>query len=220
MKVVLLNAPPRAGKDTAAQGIINALQSHSACGHPLPYVAGLHKMADTLKRGVHLLLGVDMSPAELEDSKDTPLPEFIGKTPRQAYIAASEGFMKPFFGARVFGNIFVNRIRAAARMAEVATGSEYLCVCSDLGFYDELLPLIEAFGADNILMLRVTRAGCDFSNDSRSYLNHPDVKLIEIINDGSVNELQYKAYQFTLSWLKTKKTDNAYTPAYPQTCMA
>lgn len=223
MKVVLLNAPPRAGKDTAAAGIVSSFQAHSACGHPLPYVACLHKMAESLKKGAHALFGVDRDSDWLEQHKDTPLPEFMNKTPRQVYIDLSEKFVKPFYGKQAFGWMFVNRVRTAERLAEITTGLEYLCVCSDLGFVDELAPLIAAFGADNILIIQISRDDCAFETeavkDSRSYITAPGIQTISLINDGTVKELHYKAYQFTLSWLRGFNT-NANQTTTTQTCMA
>ena len=204
MKIILLNAPPRAGKDTAAAAIITGLQNIAAAGKEMRYIPAHHKMAESLKKGAHALFGVDMSAEWYEENKDKPLPEFMNKSPREVYINLSEDFVKPFYGKQAFGWMFVNRLRPAARLAETATGQEYLCICSDLGFEEELQPLIAAYDADNILIIHIVREGCDFGNDSRSYIKHPDIRLKTIINRGTVQQLQLTAIKAAHDWLMEK----------------
>ena len=111
MKIVLLNAPPRAGKDTAAHGLVTAFENQRAAERPQPYIVGHHKMSESLKRGAHALFGLDLSDEYLEDNKDKPMPELMNKSPRQVYISLSEDYVKPHFGVQAFGWMFVNRLR-------------------------------------------------------------------------------------------------------------
>ena len=39
------------------------------------------------------------------------------------------------------------------------------------GFVEELEPIIEKVGAENIVIVQLTREGCDYSSDSRKYFN-------------------------------------------------
>jgi hypothetical protein len=48
----------------------------------------------------------------------------------------------------------------------------------DSGFYCELPPLVEAFGAESIIMIRLHRKGKDFSLDSRSYVDPSDLGIL------------------------------------------
>jgi len=206
LKILLLNAPPRAGKDEAAAAIVTAFQNLANVGFGFSYTVGHHKMAESLKAGAHALFGMN-EPAEFfEQNKDTPLPQLLGKTPREIYIWLSERCVKPEFGKQTFGNIFVNRLRAAERMSDAATAREYLCVCSDLGFEEETAPLIEAYGADNILIMHIVRPGFTFEagKDSRSYLRPAGVEISTIPNNSSIEHLRLVCTNVAYDWLRQK----------------
>jgi hypothetical protein len=212
MKIVLLNAPPRAGKDTAAAGLLCSMQNYSASDDDQPFVVGHHKMAESLKAGVRALFGLDpdhFTPQWLEEHKDTRLPELLNISPRRAYIDLSEKFVKPMYGKAAFGWMFLNRLRKAQSMAETATGKEYMCICSDLGFVEELQPLIAAYDAANILIIHIYRAGCAFKTqgieDSRTYIEHPDITTIDVHNDGEPDDLINTVHGHILSWLDNAK---------------
>lgn len=204
MKIVLFNAPPRAGKDTAANGVLIGMCNRQASESPKAYITGIHKMATPLKEAAHALFGVTMSAGEIEMHKDEPLHEFLGRTPRQVYISLSEDYMKPTYGISAFAHIFINRLRKRERLANIATGQDYLCICSDLGFNEELEPIVTEFGADNVLLVRIKREGCDFKNDSRSYLKHPDITSHWLHNNGTVDDLQQNAFRMVADWLDSK----------------
>jgi hypothetical protein len=206
MKIILLNAPPLAGKDTAAAALVTAFENLTHAGFGTPYIVAHHKLAETLKKGAHALFGVDASAEYLEANKDVSLPEFMGMTPRQVYIDLSEKFVKPLYGKHAFGWMFVNRLRAAERLANTATGHEYLCICSDLGFVEELKPLIAAYGAENILLMHIVRPDFTFEDkqDSRSYIQHEGVRVKTIVNRASVEQLQLTCIRAAHDWLQEK----------------
>lgn len=110
----------------------------------------------------HRLYGVDdpKNIYQFEDCKDTPHPAFYGLTPRQAYIAVSETYVKPTHGKDFFGVALVNLINKI--------NLEYFAL-SDGGLAEELVPLAEAYGGSNILVLQILRDGYTFEGDSRSY---------------------------------------------------
>ncbi len=83
-KIILVNGPPRSGKDTIGQLLCQRL----------PLV--LDKFARKLKEAAHALYGMPELPHDhFEACKDTPLEQFFGKSPRQVYIAVSETYFKP-----------------------------------------------------------------------------------------------------------------------------
>jgi hypothetical protein len=179
MKITLLNAPPRAGKDAVAMIMFESLPSI------IPM-----KFAKRLKEAVHAslnLLGINGKPLMhnfYECVKDdTDVPGFNGVSPRQAYIQFSEGYAKPLWGDTVFGEWLADDIQLLNR--NVA----HHVVISDSGFESEARVLIERYGADNINLVRIMRPGCDFSRDSRSYLELP-VRTSVIINDGTLEDLK------------------------------
>lgn len=164
MKIVLINAAPRAGKDTLAKEI----QFICAGG------AEIHKFADELKGMTHRLYAtLDASNAGdyllrepsdyFEECKDRPRLEFLGITPRQAYIGVSELLMKPLFGKDIFGRILADKVAAFE-------GSVDVVLVSDSGFAEEARVLVDRFGAQNVYLVRLLRPGTSFANDSRSHL--------------------------------------------------
>jgi hypothetical protein len=91
-------------------------------------------------------------------------------------IYVSEDITKPALGNDIFG-VCVAR--------EVEDGKDY--AISDGGFEDELVPLINRVGADNIVLVQLTREGCDYSSDSRRYFNGNLVKEYIIQRPTSIN---------------------------------
>jgi len=155
MKIIILNGPPESGKDTLADYVVQNI----------PY---FHKMkfAAPLKGGCKEMYGLtETQVAELESNralKDAPNDLLFGRSWRQVNIDLSENYMKPKYGLDVFGKILVNSIKTS--------GKERIIV-SDGGFDVEIPPLIKAFGAESILMVRLSRDGTDYSKDSRSYID-------------------------------------------------
>jgi len=164
-KIILVNGPPRAGKDTAQE----AVQNSTRC-----------KFAQAVKEGAHAAFGLD--PREypmdvFEAVKDEPNVLFFGKTPREAYIAYSEMFMKPFTGdQQVFGKLLARWID---NWVENNPDINRPFIVTDSGFRDEAVALVEEFGAGNIKLIRVHREGCNFDNDSRSYIKLDDLGVEE-----------------------------------------
>jgi hypothetical protein len=83
-----------------------------------------------------------------------------GLSRREALIYVSEEIIKPKFGKDFFG----------VKAAQELDNTDNYCF-SDGGFQEELVPIINKLGADNIILIQLTREGCDFSSDSRRYIN-------------------------------------------------
>ena len=96
--------------------------------------------------------------------KEAPVPqlEVNGQilSRRDAMIYVSEQHVKPKYGKEYFGK----------KLSEQITADGLFCV-SDGGFQEELSPIINRFGADIIVIIQLTREGCNFSSDSRRYFN-------------------------------------------------
>lgn len=183
-KIVILNGPPRSGKDTMVSAVTGIF--------PLS-IAGL-KMAKPLKDACFAALGITDFPIQRamdNKYKDRAMSEFLpvnsSMTWREFQIHMSEEVMKPLFGKEVFGQIATARI---ADMVECTGVKFYLF--SDGGFEDELRPLVRKFKAENVLIVRLHREGCDFSLDSRGDLKiaarHLGLQFEELRNDGGVLE--------------------------------
>jgi hypothetical protein len=179
-KVILLNGPPGCGKDYVGKLIADR------------YLGRVHvdKFARVLKEATHALYGILVHgrPAPhdwFEKTKDVPNGSLFGLTPRQAYIAVSETYMKRHHGDRIFGELLVRdlKIRAA--------GSDFI-VITDSGFRGEAEVVVDAFGAANCLMLQIHRSGCSFDGDSRNWVDLGDlgVKTRVVHNPGDEGILE------------------------------
>lgn len=178
-RVILLNGPPRCGKDTASEFLCSWLN-----GVP-------QKISKILKLKTHAfygLVGLDNRPVPhdwFEDAKDEPQACFEGLTPRQAYIAMSEQYIKPVHGDGYLGKVLAGLIRSSDQILR----AERTHVVSDSGFRGEAEELVREFGAENIRLVRITRPGYDFKHDSRGYIDLSDlgVECVDIVNPGDSN---------------------------------
>ena len=91
--------------------------------------------------------------------KERPEEHLDGKSRRDALIHVSEDIIKPTYGADFFGK------KTAEKLDSVSS----YCF-SDGGFVDEVLPLINTVGQNNICIVQLHRNGCTFSSDSRNYI--------------------------------------------------
>src|SRR6185295_4198039 len=101
-----------------------------------------------------------------------------GFSVRQFLIKLSENHMKPLYGQDFFARCLV--YRALAPHAE----RNKIIIVDDCGFETE------AAACDNRYVIRLVREGCNFANDSRSYLKHFDHICF---NDRTLADLQIQA---------------------------
>lgn len=172
-RIILLNGPPSCGKDTIAE-----VMQH--------YVV---KFATPLKDTVcQLYCGGDRDLFDKYDKdakyKNEPSGQFFGLSCREAQINVSEKFMKPIHGKRVFGDIL-------ARALEGHEGDFF--VVSDSGFIEEAMALVEKFGPNKVMLIRLHRDGCNYDGDSRSYIEWPEnysesLYQADVYNNGTIQE--------------------------------
>lgn len=183
MKIILLNGPPRVGKDAAASILLDCLPG------------SVHvKFAEPLRRALPALFGLSESTWRdlYENHKDSPSEELLGFSVRNRMIWLSEEVMKPVYGQDIFGHIAVNQIRAL----EPET-----VVVSDCGFTSEVIPLMEWFGAKSICIVRLMRAGYTFAGDSRNYVDVPDIAMMTVNNDATLLDLKTNLLATLSPWL-------------------
>jgi hypothetical protein len=158
MKIIFINGPPRAGKDTVGNYLFTA-------GGYMPI-----KFAQIVKEKCHASLGLVDGDGQsfkfdiFETVKDIVLDDFMGVTPRQAYQYFSERYMKPLYGPSIFGELLLKKIKEDYK-------DHYAFCVTDSGFYDEAEPLVEEAGPKNCLLLRIHRKNKHFINDTRSYID-------------------------------------------------
>lgn len=154
-KLLLLNGPPRSGKDTIG-GLLKTLN------HRLL----LDGVGRIVKEQTHLAYGLDVPFDFFEDRKDESCEEFGGATPRQAYIYYSERVAKPRYGEGYFGTL----------LGEQLLRSPFDCyVITDSGFAAEARALGNVLAPDRIVVAEIHRPGCDFRNDARSHWWSPSL---------------------------------------------
>lgn len=188
-KIFLFNGPPGSGKDTASNLFTTIVED-----------VYQYKMAYPLKESSHKMLGLLGSLEDLEPIKEKALnfellESFIQQNEtlrkplkvsdnkvdlRQFYIHLSENVMKPMFGKDIFGRLAVQYIKQS---------KHYNVAISDCGFEEEVMPLIEYYGKENFILVKLYREGKTFANDSRNYINIEGVKTFEINNNGTMDQL-------------------------------
>lgn len=149
MKVVLLNGPPRCGKDTIGEMLY--------CDLP---AAALFKFAQPIADYMRDVHGIDMRTVQ----KDEPHDDLQGRTPREVAIAYSERLCKPLFGDAYFGDLLARDVERQAAQCE-----GMVAIVTDSGFRIEAAALARRVGPQNCLLVRLSRHGTDFAGDSRSY---------------------------------------------------
>lgn len=201
MKIIFLNGAPGSGKDTSADVLMKYLwDSHRY--HPYHL-----KFATPLKKAAHALFGLSHEADDsFEGRKELGIIDFAGYSPREIYIAVSEQLAKPLWGKDFFGKIFMRQVKFHRKMIRELCRDDYrelVVVCSDCGFLEEIIPSIEAFGAKNCLLIRIERDGCDFKNDSRSFVYGIDAGIEDRVvrNNGTYYQLSQQLVKSVKNFL-------------------
>ena len=185
--VLIMNAPPGAGKDTLAGDddwcqlvgdILLADYQFDKGGQfqcDVEHISFKSGIFDILSSVLRVALDFDDA-NEFYDRyydrclKEQPWDKLGGMSPRQLMIFLSENFMKVVFGKNVFGKFSA---RLASSHAYATGGTVY--VFSDGGFAEEVNEVVKSVGAENVYVLQWKAEGCSFDNDSRRYLDFDDV---------------------------------------------
>lgn len=158
--VVLLNGPPRSGKDTAAKVLEGLDYKHL-------------KFSAALKQEAHDRYGMTDKPVDyFEKVKDTALMEFDGHTPREVYIDVGTE-MREKYGPGVFGEMVCDQIMDSDKSRFVV---------SDLANLEEALPLLNNPNLD-VAIIRLHRIGHSFEGDCRNYVSGHGILIKDIQNE-------------------------------------
>lgn len=150
--IVIFNGPPASGKDEAA----SLFKDNYGFGN-LSFKYQLFK--ETIK---HFDVDKRWFMEGYNDRAQKEKAEFAlqGMSRRDAMIHVSEDIIKPKKGLDYFGKSVAEEIEEDKNYA-----------LADGGFVEELEPIIEKVGTENIVIVQLTREGCDYSSDSRKYFN-------------------------------------------------
>ena len=172
-RVILLNGPPRSGKDTAARTFCRSLGGMFA--HD--------KLSLPIKRAFAGLMNVtvhdDLNVYPYEDMKEQVIP-VLGVSYRQWQIDFAEKLMRPTYGRDVFIRLLMERLAPYRTIRSVTN-----VIVSDCGIQLEV-DLLEKSGFD-VRVIQLHRDGCSYAGDSRGYVTSKRMTIIH--NDGKVHDL-------------------------------
>lgn len=174
--ILIFNGPPGSGKDAAADFFIRKGFVHVSFKEEL--------FNETIK-----FFDVDaewfMTGYMDRSIKERSEGLLEGMSRREAMIFVSEEVIKPLHGKDYFGVIASSRIE---------DGKDY-CF-SDGGFVEELLPVINNPSANQVILIQLTRNGCDFSSDSRRYFDGHLVEQIILEKETPVSNIHVLPHRF------------------------
>lgn len=193
-KVIILNAPPRSGKDTIAKLFEE--------NHNFPIVSfkrPMFNIASCILGETAYQVFIEVYDTDLKDSKKF---DFLGgMTCREFMIWISEEIVKPKFGNKHFGWLMSE---ALEEMSEDCN----TFICSDGGFPDEVEALID-FGHE-VHLVRMHRDGFNFDNDSRDYIHlsgtyaerakQYDINMIDGNPEHSMREIAAICNTYPVEW--------------------
>jgi len=174
-KLVLFNGPRHSGKDTA---VLRCVETFNA------YHFKLSAPNKAAIKAIFELTDEDVDYLESIKTQDTSL--LFGTSYVKAQISFSEDWLKKFLGIHVFGELARRKVHREAALNR----RQGLFCCSDSGFACEAEPLVDLFGEENVLLVKLVREGKTFEGDSRSYIDLPGVATVTLLNDDKESYLQ------------------------------
>lgn len=169
-----LSGPPRSGKDSVGVALAKLILER----HPVNVC--VRALSMPMRKAVYGMLGIEYSLEHYETQKDMPRPELGGETIRQAMIALSECHVKMRYGHGFWGEALLNTLPMELAPSRVV-------IVTDMGFDAEVEVFVEALGAENCMWPQITRPGCSFAGDSRSYVGRTEQR-VAIVNEGETLE--------------------------------
>lgn len=197
--IILFNAPPHAGKDLSCKLLKDSLNNEF--NQYVMFKEALYeKTAEildiALPKWVSICQSIKQKDSEiitnttrLKVIKNTNLSEDLKtellyqvNTPREMLIFLAEKVLKPELGVDFIAK------HTSQRVIEVIKSGVPLVLIPDLGFDYELSVLKEQIynsnvQVDQIIVVQIYRDGCDYSKDSRNYVNCDLHPIDEVVNN-------------------------------------
>jgi len=164
MVVILLNGPPRSGKDTVAlylekQYNFEHLQIKEILVQTTVKLFDISRELWDEKYETHKEIKLDY----LAIFRGGPFSGELHKfSPREALIYVSEHIIKPVYGEGIYGKVIANKVGKSK--------DEKSFVISDAGFDKEVSEIVKKVGEKNVYVIKLSRKGYTYANDSRNYL--------------------------------------------------
>jgi len=165
--IILLNGPPRSGKDTAAEFITLMLGNSKVCHE---------KFSKPIKSSLCRIFNFNNTEMKaLEAYKDQSNGSDYGDLSWRGMQIAMFEHLKETYGPEVLGNLFLRRDRDNGKRHTVI---------SDSGRKDEVEPIIEANPYKDIGLIELSRPGCSYDEDIREYIGqHRSIGYYEKIDN-------------------------------------
>lgn len=194
-KIAIFNCPPRAGKDVVKKFLQENFNFHGGefkeTLFDIAFAVSRIQRDEWFERYNKSYTGVD---GIVINMKDVPWDRLNGMSQRQFLIKISEEWVKPAFGKTWFGKALSLDIIEQASHEVV----QKPFAISDGGFNEEIQPLIDVFGEENVRIFQWTRHGVTFESvgDSRRFiLDYPNItRRLEDNNGDSVEEFASYVY--------------------------
>lgn len=179
MKLILLNGPPRSGKDHATKLLLEKLDQ----------VTHLERFSRPNKEAFAAMMFVPIDNLfrvdVFESNKEEMIP-LLGVSYRQWQIDFSEKFMKPLYGNAIFGKLLFSRLEEVPKMYPFEDYGEVVVLVPDCGFQIEVNVVVNELPPEDILLIRLDRDSCSFAGDSRERVEPTNgIRTIDIKNDGT-----------------------------------
>lgn len=165
-----MSGPPRSGKDTIGSALASVIEDEHGIQ---PQLLAL---STPMREVVYAMLGIEYSATHYERCKDIPQDDLNGRSIRQAMIAFTEEHVKPSYGQGFWAKSLLGRMWEP---------QPHVLIVTDMGFPEEVEVFSARFGVENTFYPQITRTGCSFEGDSRSYVGVPE-RRTTIINDGEI----------------------------------
>ena len=168
--VIMFNAPPRAGKDTACEILMRKF----------PESVKYEYFKEYLYKESAKVLGLDFnfwaSVCQNGDLKDKPMlrlqtGEAEGSvTPRDILINVAENILKPKHGKDCIANATTHKIAKTIQQFKAEKGYNPIIVVPDLGFPYEADAVRTIIPSAEVAVVHIKREGYTFDGDSRNYV--------------------------------------------------
>ena len=179
--VIMFNGPPRSGKDSACEIIMEHFpEVHYAY------------FKEVLYRESAKILGLDFnfwaSVCQNGDLKDKPMLTMAGgeagavMTPRDILIYLAEKVLKPKYGQYFIARGTAETISNLIQFQREQSNEEAVIVVPDLGFDYEIDTVREMLPNANVISVAIHRPGFTFDGDSRSYVKDPNHNIFNEFN--------------------------------------
>lgn len=168
--IIMFNAPPRAGKDTACKILMRRF----------PESVNYEYFKEYLYKESAKVLGLDFnfwaSVCQSGDLKDKPMLQIQTDetnplvTPRDILINVAENILKPKHGKDCIANATAHKIAKTIQQFKAEKGYNPIIVVPDLGFPYEADAVRTIIPSAEVAVVHIKREGYTFEGDSRNYV--------------------------------------------------